>query len=179
MERALTSRVFEAGGLLRASRAAGLDEFLRRQPGVEQAEANPVSQTVTVQYDEAALTANDVRALIERFGCSCGGEVVPCHLCRDEQPADAIGFARRGGFELIAVQRLRPHYALTLRAWVERLEASADVARRLVDEEVYRTWRIYTAAARRGFEDGSLDVAQLLLARPGAGGRAQLPRRPW
>lgn len=76
-------------------------------------------------------------------------------------------------------QRLRPHYALTLRAWVERLEASADVARRLVDEEVYRTWQIYMAAARRGFEDGSLDVAQLLLARPGAGGPAQLPLRPW
>ena len=51
------------------------------------AEANPVSQTVTVRYDEAALTADDVRALIERFGCSCGGEIVPCHLCRDEQPA--------------------------------------------------------------------------------------------
>ena len=42
---------------------------------------------MTVSYDEAALTADDVRALIERFGCSCGGEVVPCHLCRDEQPA--------------------------------------------------------------------------------------------
>ena len=83
----MTSRIFEAGGLMRASSAAGLEDFLQRQPGVEHAEANPVSQTVTVGYDEAALTADDVRALIERFGCSCGGEVVPCHLCRDEQPA--------------------------------------------------------------------------------------------
>jgi len=48
-----------------------------------------------------------------------------------------------------------------------------------VDEEVYRTWRIYMAAARDGFEDGSLDVAQLLLARPGPGGPAELPLRPW
>ncbi len=79
--------VFEAGGLLRASSAAALGEFLRRQRGVSDAEANPVSQTVTVHYDEAALSADDVRALIERFGCSCGGETVPCHLCRDEQPA--------------------------------------------------------------------------------------------
>ena len=92
---------------------------------------------------------------------------------------DAIAVARRAGFELIDVQRLRPHYALTLKAWVERLEAAADRARELVDEEVYRTWRIYMAAARRGFEDGSLDVAQLLLARPGADGPAQLPLRPW
>jgi cyclopropane-fatty-acyl-phospholipid synthase len=92
---------------------------------------------------------------------------------------DAAGFARRAGFELLDVQSLRPHYALTLKAWVERLEASADRARQLVDEEVYRTWRIYMAAARGGFEDGSLDVAQLLLARPRWNGPADLPLRPW
>lgn len=83
----MTGRVFEAAGLLRASSAAGLEEVLRRHPGIETVEANPVSQTVTVRYDEAAVTADDVRALIERFGCSCGGEIVPCHLCRDEQTA--------------------------------------------------------------------------------------------
>ena len=83
----MTGGVFEAGGLIRASSAQGLQVFLGRQPGVEHAEANPVSQTVTVHYDEAVLTPDDVRALIERFGCDCGGEVVPCHLCRDERPA--------------------------------------------------------------------------------------------
>ena len=92
---------------------------------------------------------------------------------------DATGFARRAGFELIDVQSLRPHYALTLKAWVEHLEAAADRARELVDEEVFRTWRIYMAAARGGFEDGSLDVAQLLLARPGPDTPAGLPLRPW
>ena len=92
---------------------------------------------------------------------------------------DATGLARRAGFELLDVQSLRPHYALTLKAWVERLEASAGQARELVDEEVYRTWRIYMAAARGGFEDGSLDVAQLLLARPGPDAPATLPLRPW
>jgi cyclopropane-fatty-acyl-phospholipid synthase len=92
---------------------------------------------------------------------------------------DAVDFARRAGFELLDAQSLRPHYALTLKAWVERLEASADEARARVGEEVYRTWRLYMATARAGFEDGSLDVAQLLLARPGPGGPAELPLRPW
>lgn len=92
---------------------------------------------------------------------------------------DAVEFARASGFELIDVQRLGPHYALTLKAWVEGLEAAAGQARELVDEEVYRTWRIYMAAARRGFEDGSLDVAQLLLARSDPHGPAKLPLRPW
>ncbi len=92
---------------------------------------------------------------------------------------EAVEIARRAGFEVLDVQSLRPHYALTLAAWVRRLEASATRARELVDEEVYRTWRLYMAAARRGFEDASLDVAQVLLARPGPGGPAELPLRPW
>ncbi|MFP5343954.1 MAG: heavy metal translocating P-type ATPase [Candidatus Limnocylindria bacterium] len=87
MEQAVTGSVFEAGGLLRASSAAGLEAYLRREPGIEAAEANPVSQTVAIRFDETVLSADDVRALIERFGCRCGGEIVPCHLCRDEQPA--------------------------------------------------------------------------------------------
>ena len=86
----MTGGVFEAGGLLRASSAAGLEDFLGRQQGIQAVEANPVSQTVAVRYGEAALTADDVRALVERFGCSCGGEVVPCHLCRtSSRPSSA------------------------------------------------------------------------------------------
>lgn len=92
---------------------------------------------------------------------------------------DAIGFARAAGFELLDAQSLRPHYALTLKAWVERLEASAEHARSMVSEEVYRTWRLYMAAARGGFEAGSIDVVQLHLARPGEGRPADLPLRPW
>ena len=67
----MTSKIFEARGLLRASSAAGLGEYLQREPGIEHAEANPVSQTVTVRYDETTLTVDDVRALIVRFGCDC------------------------------------------------------------------------------------------------------------
>ena len=92
---------------------------------------------------------------------------------------EALAVARRAGFELLDVQSLRSHYALTLEAWVRRLEAQAAAARRIVDDEVFRTWRLYMAAARHGFARGSLDVAQLLLARPAADGPARLPLRPW
>jgi hypothetical protein len=50
-EQAVTGRVFEAGGLLRASSAAGLEMFLGRQQGIGAVAANPVSQTVTVQLE--------------------------------------------------------------------------------------------------------------------------------
>ncbi len=92
---------------------------------------------------------------------------------------EAIAVARRCGFELVDVQSLRPHYALTLAAWVERLESHAGAARALAGEEVFRTWRLYMTAARRGFEEGSLDVAQILLARPAPGGPSTRPLRPW
>jgi cyclopropane-fatty-acyl-phospholipid synthase len=101
------------------------------------------------------------------------GELVPVER--------AIEVARAGaGFELLDVQLLRPHYALTLEAWVERLERSWDTAVALVGQEVARTWRLYMSASRVGFEQGELDVAQLLLAKPGEDGRpAPRPLRPW
>ena len=88
----MTSDVFEAGGLLRASSSRGLEEYLERHAGVDRAEANPVSQTVTVRYDESVVSADGLRALIAGFGCTCGGEVVPSHVCRGDQPA-VIGSA--------------------------------------------------------------------------------------
>ncbi|MGO9180154.1 MAG: class I SAM-dependent methyltransferase [Candidatus Limnocylindrales bacterium] len=99
------------------------------------------------------------------------GELTPVH--------ETLARARGAGFEALHVQSLRPHYALTLAAWVGRLEGHAPDARRLVGEEVYRTWRLYMAAFRRGFEQGSLDVAQLLLARPSDRLPAERPLRPW
>jgi cyclopropane-fatty-acyl-phospholipid synthase len=101
------------------------------------------------------------------------GELVPVER--------AVEVARNeAGFELLDVQLLRPHYALTLRAWVERLEGHWDEAVAAAGVEVARTWRLYMSGARVGFEHGTLDVAQLLLARPGATGEpAGRPLKPW
>ena len=67
---------------------------------------------------------------------------------------------------------LRPHYALTLAAWVARLEARWPEAVAAAGEEVARTWRLYMSAGRLGFERGDLDVCQLLLA-PARRGRCR------
>ncbi len=91
----------------------------------------------------------------------------------------AIAAARSAGFEVVDLQSLRPHYALTLAAWVARLEANWDAAVAAAGEEVARTWRLYMAAARLGFERGDLDVCQLLLAKPDGNRPARLPLRPW
>ncbi len=82
-------------------------------------------------------------------------------------------------FEPIDVQLLGPHYALTLAAWVARLEANWEAAVAAAGDEVARTWRLYMSAARLGFERGHLDVAQVLATVPSAGAAARPPLRPW
>ena len=75
----------------------------------------------------------------------------------------------RAGFEIHDVEGLRPHYALTLRHWVQRLEASRDAAVREVGEATYRVWRLYMAACALDFESGSTGVYQILASKPNGG----------
>jgi len=80
---------------------------------------------------------------------------------------DAIRSAERAGFEVLDVENLRPHYALTCRAWVERLQTRAAECLRSVDAATYRTWLLALAASAACFEDGSMNVNQILLYKPG------------
>ena len=75
----------------------------------------------------------------------------------------------RAGFEIHDVEGLRPHYALTLRHWVQRLEANREAALREVDEPTYRVWRLYMAACALDFEAGTTGVYQILAFRPNRG----------
>lgn len=71
----------------------------------------------------------------------------------------------RGFFEIHDVESLRPHYALTLRQWVSRLEQHHDEALRHVSETVYRVWLLYMAGCALQFENGELGVYQILAAK--------------
>jgi cyclopropane-fatty-acyl-phospholipid synthase len=73
------------------------------------------------------------------------------------------------GFEILDVEALRPHYVLTLRAWVDRLQAAQAEALREVPAAVYRVWRLYMAACARAFEAGDVGVYQILAAPRGDG----------
>jgi cyclopropane-fatty-acyl-phospholipid synthase len=73
----------------------------------------------------------------------------------------------RAGFEIHDVEALRRHYALTLRHWVQRLEANREAALREVDEPTYRIWRLYMAACALEFEAGGTGIYQILASRRG------------
>jgi len=75
----------------------------------------------------------------------------------------------RSGFEILDVEALRPHYALTLRHWVRRLEAGREEALRHVSEPSYRVWRLYMAACALAFEAGDAGVYQILAGKRARG----------
>jgi cyclopropane-fatty-acyl-phospholipid synthase len=84
----------------------------------------------------------------------------------------------RGGFEVLDVEALRRHYALTLRAWVRNLEEHWDEAVRLTSPGRARVWRLYMASSALGFENGLTGVNQVLLQKPG-GAEPPLRLRQW
>ena len=77
----MIERVFQAGGFLSGSSAAALESVLRRQPGVHHVTANPLSNTITVGYDEATIAADEILRVIRDCGYHCAGEVLPRHVC--------------------------------------------------------------------------------------------------
>jgi cyclopropane-fatty-acyl-phospholipid synthase len=73
--------------------------------------------------------------------------------------------AEEVGFEVRDLEGLREHYALTLRHWVKRLEASREQAIALTSPETYRIWRIYMAGSAYSFETGRIGLYQSLLIK--------------
>jgi cyclopropane-fatty-acyl-phospholipid synthase len=71
----------------------------------------------------------------------------------------------RTRFEILDVEGLRAHYALTLRHWVRRLEEHREEALQHVSEATYRVWHLYMAACALQFEKGETGVYQILAAK--------------
>lgn len=80
----------------------------------------------------------------------------------------------RAHFEIADVESLRPHYALTLRHWVTRLEEHHDEALQYVNESTWRVWRLYMAACALEFESGEIGVYQVLASKR-AGSPVSMP----
>ena len=105
------------------------------------------------------------------------GSFVQRYVFPDGELAPVSGvntIAEAAGFEVRDVENLREHYALTLRQWVNRLEARRDEAIKAVGEVTYRTWRLYMSASVHGFESGNINVNQTLLTKPSEG-KSNLP----
>ncbi len=109
---------------------------------------------------------DSMTAFIDRYVFP-DGELVP--------PGFVLDAAERAAFEVLDVHGLRPHYARTLRAWVERLEAGRERAVAAAGERAWRLWRLYMAGCARAFSSGRVGVYQVLLARRRADGTHDAP----
>jgi cyclopropane-fatty-acyl-phospholipid synthase len=101
---------------------------------------------------------DDAASLFVRRQIFPGAELIHLH--------DVIRTAEQTGWDVLDVENLRPHYALTCRRWEQRLAAQREAALKLVDESTFRAWRLWLAASALSFEQGSSSVYQLLLTRP-------------
>jgi cyclopropane-fatty-acyl-phospholipid synthase len=76
--------------------------------------------------------------------------------------SDVVDAMERAGFEIVDVEGLRRHYALTLRHWVQALEAHRHEAVALVGEETYRVWRLYMSGCAYYFANGGTNIYQVI-----------------
>jgi cyclopropane-fatty-acyl-phospholipid synthase len=69
-------------------------------------------------------------------------------------------------FSVLDVENLRLHYARTLEHWLERYDAQREWVEGEFDEAFYRAWRLYLAGSIAAFTTGSLQLFQIVFARP-------------
>jgi cyclopropane-fatty-acyl-phospholipid synthase len=78
------------------------------------------------------------------------------------------------GLEMLDTENLRPHYARTLWAWSDALEAHLQQAQAMLLAQtdadraarVLRAYRLYLAGSAMSFEQGWMGLHQMLVARP-------------
>ncbi len=75
---------------------------------------------------------------------------------------DVVTAMENAGFEIVDVEGLRRHYAMTLRCWVKALEENKAQVVDIVGEATYRVWRLYMEGSAYYFNEGSINVFQAL-----------------
>jgi cyclopropane-fatty-acyl-phospholipid synthase len=80
----------------------------------------------------------------------------------------------QAGLEMVDTENLRPHYARTLWAWSDALEARLEEAQRVLEttgrtddaQKILRAYRLYLAGCAMTFEQGWIGLHQILATRP-------------
>jgi cyclopropane-fatty-acyl-phospholipid synthase len=99
-----------------------------------------------------------------------GGEFIDKYVFPDgELPhiSLALECMQRGGLEAVDIESLRRHYARTLDVWADRFEEHAETAKKLVDDEHFRIWRLYLAGCAYAFENDDVSIYQVICRKAG------------
>jgi P-type Cu2+ transporter len=78
----LKTSVIYITGMMSVLDALGVEKRLRRHPSIVRVEANFLSGTSTVEYDDDQITLADLQELVSECGYYCPGECLPENLCK-------------------------------------------------------------------------------------------------
>ena len=84
--------------------------------------------------------------------------------------SDVTSAMEAQSLEILDVEALRPHYALTLRHWIKKLEENKTEAVAIAGERIFRLWQLYMAGSSYYFTKGSTGLYQILACKS---------RQPW
>jgi cyclopropane-fatty-acyl-phospholipid synthase len=144
--------------------------------------ARPVIQGDDVRPAKLAATVRRVQvALGSSKPSRIDSELMQRYVFPDGELHEVGGIVtmlHETGFEVRHLESLREHYALTLRRWVDNLDARWAEACAEVGERRARVWKLYMAACAVGFERHWTQVHQTLVVKPVGGEVSNLPLRP-
>ena len=80
--------VVSIDGMMSICDGLGVEKRLLNHPGIEGVEANFLTGTATVKYDESKVTLEEIKKLISECSYQCSGEQVPAHISKPSDPPD-------------------------------------------------------------------------------------------
>ena len=84
--------------------------------------------------------------------------------------SDVTSAMETQSLEILDVEALRPHYVLTLRHWIKKLEENKAEAVAIAGERIFSLWQLYMAGSSHYFNKGSAGLYQILACKS---------RQPW
>jgi cyclopropane-fatty-acyl-phospholipid synthase len=122
----------------------------------------------------AGLLAPRARLLIQQMSRGSrapgGGPFIASYIAPDMHMRplpQTLAIVQAAGLEIISVEGLREHYALTFRAWRETLDLRFAEAVTLLGPQGARVWRLFLAAGGLAFERGTTGVDQIVASPRG------------
>src|ERR1035437_2574797 len=74
-------------GMMSIFDGAGIEKQIKRRAGVVKVDANFLSGTATIVYDETRVAPDDIKTFVADCGYHCRGEVMPAHVCEPGKPS--------------------------------------------------------------------------------------------
>lgn len=111
------------------------------------------------------ITSTDAESAETPLG---GGEFIERYVFpHGELPhiAFALKELAAAGLEMVDVENLRRHYAMTTHHWSRRFERNGEQLRLMVGEKRYRIWRAYLAGCAFGFSRNWIAIHQILAVK--------------